>query len=199
MPITYPYRHNLSASGTCFLAPLVSRPPRSTAPADSRPRRRVVMVSRPPRSTAPADLRPRRRVVMVSRPPRSTAPADLRPRRRVVMVSRPPRSTAPANRAGYLAGVRCGRHAFTVKRRVHRSLVAVRCRGRPRTPAHTCAPHTPAPRAHPRPRIHLRPPRTPAPPRTPRAYSEARASGFLLTGAGPSVWLPPRGGLGIAS
>ena len=39
------------------------------------------------------------------------------------------RSTAPANRAGYLAGVRCGRHASTVKRRVHRSLVAVRCRG----------------------------------------------------------------------
>ena len=67
-------------------------------------------------------------------------------------------------RAGYLAGVRCGRHASTVKRRVHRSLVAVRCRGRPCTPAHARAhrrvsargsPHTRA-----RPRIrrgpHLR-------------------------------------------
>ena len=87
MPITYPHRHNLSASGTCFLEGLVSRQPRSTA---------------------------------------------------------------PANRAGYLAGVRCGGHASTVKRRAHRSLLAVRCRGRPR----------------------------------PRAYSEARAGGFLLAGAG---------------
>ena len=68
------------------------------------------------------------------------------------------RSTAPANRAGCLAGVRCGRHASTVMRRVHRSLVAVHCRGRPRTPAHTRAhAHTTRP-AHPRTRRgpHLR-------------------------------------------
>ena len=93
MSITYPYRHSLSASGNCFLGGLVSRPPRSTA---------------------------------------------------------------PANRAGYLAGLRCGGHASTVKRRTRRSLLAVRCRSRPRTPAHT------------------------------RAYSEARAGGFLLVGAGLS-------------
>ena len=34
MSITYPHRHNLSASGTCFLEGLVSRPTLSTAPAN---------------------------------------------------------------------------------------------------------------------------------------------------------------------
>ena len=112
MPITYPHRHNLSASGTCFLEGLVSRPPRSTA---------------------------------------------------------------PANRAGYLAGVRCVGHASTVKRRAHRSLLAVRCRSRPCAPP--CAPpaHARAPADAPRAPAHtVRP--------APQDFSsQARAS--LITGA----------------
>ena len=85
-------------------------------------------------------------------------------------------------KAGYLAGVRCGRHAFTVKRRVHRSLVAVRCRGRARTPEHP--PSSPPSKrarltAHPR-------TRTPAHTRT-RAHPTAHPTAHPRIRRGPHL------------